>query len=365
METLEERIRRVVQEDIAIVPYDPCWPEWFRREKEHLLSCLPGNLVRRVEHFGSTAVPGLAAKPIVDMLVEVTDLQAARTQIAPLLEAQGYDYFWRPTHGDDGPPFYAWFIKRDPASGVRTHHIHMVDAGFRDHWDRLHFRDYLIAHPHVALEYQSLKLHLASEHSNDRVAYTQGKTDFIVRVTEEARRLHAKPWTLRRLHALDDALIDQLASVLIDCVEGGASVSFMLPLTRERALAFWRRVAQGVAAGERALLVAEDAQGVCGTVHLVLDQPENQPHRADLVKMLVHRRARRQGLGAALVRAAENTARECGKTLLVLDAVTGGDAERLYQRLGWKRVGVIPAYALFPEGGLCDTTYYYRDLDGS
>jgi GNAT superfamily N-acetyltransferase len=172
-------------------------------------------------------------------------------------------------------------------------------------------------------------------------------------------------WSLRRLHALDEAQIDALAGVLIDCVEGGASVSFMHPLTRDRAVAFWRRVAQGVAAGERALLVAEDAQGVCGTVQLVLDQPENQPHRADLSKMLVHRRARRQGLGAALMRAAEATARECGKTLLVLDAVTGGDAERLYERLGWERVGVIPGYALWPQGGLCSTTVFYRNLGDS
>ncbi len=171
-------------------------------------------------------------------------------------------------------------------------------------------------------------------------------------------------WSPRRLHALDDAQIDDLADVLIDCVEGGASVSFMHPLTRDRAVAFWRRVAQGVAAGERALLVAEDARGLCGTVQLVLDQPENQPHRADLAKMLVHRRARRQGLGAALVRAAETTARECAKTLLVLDAVTGGDAERLYQRLGWVRVGEIPGYALFPRGGLCSTTVFYRNLGG-
>src|SRR5947208_4160762 len=161
----------------------------------------------------------------------------------------------------------------------------------------------------------------------------------------------ASTWSLRRVHAVDDAQIDGLADVLIDCVEGGASVSFMDPLTRERAVAFWRRVAQGVAAGERALMVAEDAKGLCGTVQLVLDQPENQPHRADLAKMLVHRRVRRQGLGAALMRAAEATARECGKTLLVLDAVTGGDAARLYARLGWERVGDIPAYALMPRGG--------------
>jgi GNAT superfamily N-acetyltransferase len=172
-------------------------------------------------------------------------------------------------------------------------------------------------------------------------------------------------WFLRRLHALDDEHINGLAEVLIDCVEGGASVSFMHPLTRGRAVAFWRRVAQGVAAGERALLVAEDAQGLCGTVQLALDLPENQPHRADLLKMLVHRRARRQGVGAALMRAAEATARGCGRTLLVLDAVTGGEAARLYERLGWLRAGDIPNFALYPDGRLCGTTYYYRDLTGT
>jgi GNAT superfamily N-acetyltransferase len=170
--------------------------------------------------------------------------------------------------------------------------------------------------------------------------------------------------SLRRVLELDDAQIDGLADVLIDCVEGGASVGFMHPLPRERAVAFWRRVARDVAAGERALLVAEDAHGLCGTVQLVLAQPENQPHRADLTKMLVHRRARHHGLGAALLRAAEATARECGKILLVLDAVTGGDGARLYERLGWVRVGEIPGHALFPQGGLCSTTVYYRNLGG-
>ena len=171
----------------------------------------------------------------------------------------------------------------------------------------------------------------------------------------------APAWSVRRVHALNDAQIEELATVLIDCVDGGASVSFMHPLSRERAVAFWRRVAQGVAAGERALLVAADARGLCGTVQLVLDQPENQPHRAELSKMLVHRRARRQGLGAALMRAAEATARDCGKTLLVLDTAND-EAERLYERLGWTRVGVIPDYALLPHGGLCGTTVYYRNL---
>jgi GrpB-like predicted nucleotidyltransferase (UPF0157 family) len=192
METLEQRIQRVVQEEVAIVPYDPQWPEMFRREKDHLLSCLPNALIRRVEHFGSTAVPGIAAKPIVDMLVEVTDLQAARVRIAPELQAQGYDYFWRPTHGEDGPPFYVWFIKRDPGTGARTHHIHMVERHFGEHWDRLLFRDYLIEHPEAAKAYESLKVRLASTALKDRVAYTRGKTEFVVKMTEQAKRYYGR-----------------------------------------------------------------------------------------------------------------------------------------------------------------------------
>ncbi len=174
--------------------------------------------------------------------------------------------------------------------------------------------------------------------------------------------MSSSEWNLRRLLNVSEAEIEGLADVLIDCVEGGASVSFMHPLTHERAAAFWRRIAKAVAAGERALLVAEDTGGICGTVQLTLDLPENQPHRADLSKMLVHRRARRQGLGAALMRAAEALALECGRTLLELDAVTGGDGERLYERLGWRRVGVVRNYALMPRGGFCSTTFMYRDL---
>ncbi len=166
---------------------------------------------------------------------------------------------------------------------------------------------------------------------------------------------------LRRVQGIDDAPIDELADVLIDCVEGGASVSFMQPLSHERAAAFWRRIVEDVSAGDRALVVASDARGICGTVQLVLAQPENQPHRADLAKMLVHRRARRQGVGAALLRAAEAAARDAGKTLLVLDTASA-DAERLYERGGWTRVGVIPGYALLPGGGPCATTVYYRNL---
>jgi GNAT superfamily N-acetyltransferase len=170
---------------------------------------------------------------------------------------------------------------------------------------------------------------------------------------------------IRRLRSVDDAQVEALADLLIDCVDGGAGVSFVHPLAPAKAQAFWRGVAAGVAAGERALLVAEDDTGIVGTVQLVLVQPENQPHRADLTKMLVHRRARRRGLGAALLQAVEETARECGKTLLVLDTNEGSDAERLYERLGWVRVGTIPDYSVEPRGGLRGTTVFYRALSSA
>lgn len=167
--------------------------------------------------------------------------------------------------------------------------------------------------------------------------------------------------TVQRLYTVTQPQVRGLAELLIDCVDGGASVSFMHPLPMAKALDFWRRVADRVARSETALLVAEDVDGVVGTVQLILDQPENQPHRADLSKMLVHRRARCRGWGEALLRAAENVARDCGKSLLVLDTASS-DAERLYAKLGWQHCGVIPGYALLPRGGRCDTTFFFRTL---
>lgn len=159
------------------------------------------------------------------------------------------------------------------------------------------------------------------------------------------------------------ARVEALADVLIDCVEGGASVSFMLPLPREKAVAFWRRIADGVARGERVLIVAEDGEGqLLGTVQLVLSMPDNQPHRADVAKMLVHRKARRRGIAQRLMAAVDEEARKEGRTVLVLDTVTGSDAERLYERAGWQRVGVIPQYAMMPTGEFCATTVFYKHL---
>lgn len=167
---------------------------------------------------------------------------------------------------------------------------------------------------------------------------------------------------VRRLNGVSEEQHHDLVSVLLDCVEGGASVSFMWPLSRDAASKFWSSVAREVERGERALLVAVDALGICGTAQLILSLPPNQPHRAEVAKVLVHRRARRRGVGAALMQEIEVVARDAGRDLLVLDTVTGGDAQRLYERLGWVRVGDIPRYALMPTGEPCGTTFYYRDL---
>jgi GNAT superfamily N-acetyltransferase len=171
-----------------------------------------------------------------------------------------------------------------------------------------------------------------------------------------------KDVSVRRLGAAEARnRIGQLADVLIDCVEGGASVSFMLPMARETALRFWQGVADGVERGVRTLVVAEDTQGIVGTVQLITDLPENQPHRADVAKLLVHRRARGAGIGRQLMDAVEGEAREQGRRVLVLDTASA-TAERLYERLGWQRVGVVPDYALMPDGELCATVFFYKHV---
>jgi GNAT superfamily N-acetyltransferase len=169
--------------------------------------------------------------------------------------------------------------------------------------------------------------------------------------------------TVRRLSAAETAdRVDALADVLLDCVQGGASVGFMATLSADRALEFWRGVAAAAARGERAVLVAEDAGRIVGTVQLITAMPDNQPHRADVSKMLVCRAARRRGVAQRLMAAIEQTARAENRRVLVLDTVTGSDASRVYTRAGWQRVGEIPDYALMPDGDYCSTTYYYKHL---
>jgi GNAT superfamily N-acetyltransferase len=168
---------------------------------------------------------------------------------------------------------------------------------------------------------------------------------------------------IRRLTAAEGRqYVGALAGVLLDCVAGGASVSFMASLSKAEAEAFFEKAAEGVERGERILLAAFLDGDLLGTVQIITATPPNQPHRADIAKLLVHPSARGQGLATRLMEQAEEASRSAGKTLLVLDTVTGGDAERLYLRLGWTKAGVIPNYALFPDGRFCDTTVFWKDL---
>ena len=168
--------------------------------------------------------------------------------------------------------------------------------------------------------------------------------------------------TVRRLETIGEREIEGLSDVLIDCVEGGASVSFMWPMSRAKAEKFWRDTAVSASRGERIVYAAYDAaEKIVGTAQVIFAEAENQPHRGDLAKMLVHRRARRHGVGAALLAAAETGALDAGKTLLVLDTASD-DAERLYAREGWQRCGEIPYYALMPDGAPCATTVFFKYL---
>jgi GNAT superfamily N-acetyltransferase len=168
---------------------------------------------------------------------------------------------------------------------------------------------------------------------------------------------------IRRLGAVEARReLDGLAAVLVDCVEGGASVSYMAPFSHEQARAAFEAVAAEIERGRRLVLAAFAEGELVGTVQVVLAMPPNQPHRAEIAKLLVHRAARRRGVAEQLMARAEAEARAEGKTLLVLDAVTGDDASRLYARLGWTTVGVVPNFALYPDGRPCDTTYFWKAI---
>lgn len=186
-----DHVLRATHERVDIAPYDPAWPTLFEAESRHLRALLPAGLIGRIEHFGSTAVPGLVAKPIIDMLVEVGALDDVRAFVAPILEREGYEYFWRPRILGGIDIGYAWFIKRD-ANGRRTHHIHLLEHDSPD-WERLLFRDYLIAHPELAREYGEIKRRIAAAFPDDRIAYADAKTEFITRVTAAARQHYGAP----------------------------------------------------------------------------------------------------------------------------------------------------------------------------
>ena len=167
---------------------------------------------------------------------------------------------------------------------------------------------------------------------------------------------------IRRLGAREvEAHVDGLAGVLLDCVEGGASVSYMAPFSHGDAVEAFRAVAAEVEQGQRLLLAAFAGEDVVGTVQVNLATPPNQPHRGEILKLLVRRSARGRGVGERLMVEAERAARAAGRTLLVLDTASDA-AERLYERLGWTRLGVIPGYALYPDGSPCDTTVFWKAI---
>jgi GrpB-like predicted nucleotidyltransferase (UPF0157 family) len=183
----KERILALSHEHVDVQPYDPAWPKRYQEEEDLLVRSLPPDLVQRIVHIGSTAVPGLSAKPIIDLQVEVNSLDRVRREVVPIMQDLGHEYIWRPTMGESAP-FYAWFIRRD-AAGKRTHHVHMVEPDAASE-DRVLFRDHLRAHAELAAKYETLKRDLAAHFPDDRTAYTKGKTEFILDVVRRARAGH-------------------------------------------------------------------------------------------------------------------------------------------------------------------------------
>ena len=179
-----KRIAALMKEKVAVVPYDPEWPARYAELEVRLKKLLPKNLVQRTAHIGSTAVPGLSAKPIIDVQVEVNDMAEVIERVVPMMEEVGYEFIWRPSIGESDP-FYAWFIGRN-VQGERTEHIHIVAP---DHIsaERIIFRDLLRRHPEEAAAYEVLKTALAKKYVRDREAYTKGKTEFIQATLRKGR----------------------------------------------------------------------------------------------------------------------------------------------------------------------------------
>jgi GNAT superfamily N-acetyltransferase len=189
---------------------------------------------------------------------------------------------------------------------------------------------------------------------DDRDDAAKDRTDYEALSPIHVRRLGADELTEH---------LGALAAVLEDCVAGGASVSYMWPFSIADARAAFEGFAADAADGRRLILAALDGDRLVGTVQVNLALPPNQPHRGEIAKLLVHRSARGRGIAERLMEQAEAEARAEGKTLLVLDTVTGSTAERLYERLGWTRIGVVPDFALYPDGRPCDATIFWKKLE--
>ena len=183
--TDEERLEILEREPITLVPYDPSWPMRYMESETLLERSMPPRLWTRIAHIGSTAVPGMSAKPIIDVQVEVISLDRVRREVVPIMSDLGYEFIWRPTMGERAP-FYAWFIARD-AAGQRTTHVHMVEPDAASE-DRIRFRDFLRAHPEDAERYEQLKRDLLAAHGHDRAAFTRGKSAFIASIIHRSRQ---------------------------------------------------------------------------------------------------------------------------------------------------------------------------------
>lgn len=181
----EDRIAVLIKEHIDLVPHDPQWAERYAEVETVLKRILPRMLAQRIAHIGSTAIPGISAKPIIDVQVEVSDMERVKDEVVPMMEEEGYEFIWRPSIGD-AAPFYAWFIKRDER-GERSVHVHMVEPG-QASVDRLIFRDYLINHPEEAARYEALKKDLVERYPNDRGEYTKHKTKFVEQTIVKAHK---------------------------------------------------------------------------------------------------------------------------------------------------------------------------------
>jgi GrpB-like predicted nucleotidyltransferase (UPF0157 family)/ribosomal protein S18 acetylase RimI-like enzyme len=305
METIEEKLQRVLTEPIAIVDYDPAWPALFATETARLRRYFPPGVIRRLEHIGSTAVPGMAAKPIVDILIGVDDVRFVHETVAAVMEAAGYDYFWRPSSGNDVGPFYPWFIGRD-AAGQRVSHIHVVGMDNAEQWDRVLFRDYLRRHPQTADDYALLKRELARRLGADRERYTQEKSAFILRVTELARQ-ETKDLLIRPMEHRDIEPVVELAranydGVMADHHTSGIIARFRAEVTPQ---SFREQL------GRKHVFVVEDAGELAATGALADFGTPSQP-RFTVSQFYVRADLHRRGIGKRLLAHLEELARTAG-----------------------------------------------------
>ena len=310
---------------VRLAPYTPKWRRLFEEEKARLQAAI-GPYVLDIQHVGSTSIPGMIAKPIIDIGVSVTSFEGARVCIQPV-EQLGYEY-----RGEFGIPLRHYFVKGDP----RTHHLHMHELGSPDWENQVLFRDYLIQHPDLAEEYAALKMDLAQRYPTDREAYLEAKAPFIQRVMGMAR---SAVYEIRQATVKD---CPGLAQVQVDSYRtayaGLFPQSYLLRFSYEEQEQDWR---EWLAAGtEDVLLVAVSAEDQVMGYVLARADPDLFPgYNAEILALHVRQSSQRKGIGQALLgRAVEELeARECASVMLW--TLKGNPARRWYEHLGGKVVG--------------------------